>query len=277
MRRIVSEGDGSFAFPGVAAGAYSITVSAAGFTPASESGSVLVGQQQELARIALHAATNIAVEVSATPHDIAQAQIGLAEQQRVLGFIPNFYVSYDAHPEPLARRQKFELAWKMSVDPMNFVITGFIAGVQQSQNTFGGYGQGTQGYAKRFGATYGDAIVGTMLSNAILPAVFKQDPRYFYKGTGRVASRGLYAAANAVICKGDNGRWQANYSNILGSFAAAGISNLYYPAADRNGIRLTAQETLIGLAAAAGGNLFQEFLVRRLTPHTHRETPAAGE
>ena len=109
-----------------------------------------------------------------------------------------------------------------------------------------------------------------MISNALLPAVLRQDPRYFYKGTGTVTSRSLYAIANSVICKGDNGRWQPNYSNIFGDFAAAGIANLYYPPADRQGVKLTVEDTLIGLVAAAGSNLVQEFLIRRITPHTHR-------
>jgi hypothetical protein len=107
-----------------------------------------------------------------------------------------------------------------------------------------------------------------MIGGAILPSLLKQDPRYFYKGTGSTRSRILYALANAVICKGDNGHWQANYSGILGALAAGGISNLYYPASSRNGAGLTFENTLIGIGGSAVGNLFQEFLVRKLTPHT---------
>jgi hypothetical protein len=69
----------------------------------------------------------------------------------------------------------------------------------------------------------------------LLPSLLKQDPRYFYKGTGSTRSRLLYALTSPVICKGGNGHWQANYSNILGNFAAGGIANLYYPSSDRNG------------------------------------------
>ncbi len=105
-----------------------------------------------------------------------------------------------------------------------------------------------------------------MIGGAILPSLFKQDPRYFYKGTGTIRSRAMYAIANAVICKGDNGRWQPNYSGILGGLAAGGISNLYYPASDRSGVELTFENALIGTAEGAVQNLFQEFVVRRLTP-----------
>jgi hypothetical protein len=105
-----------------------------------------------------------------------------------------------------------------------------------------------------------------MIGGAILPSLFKQDPRYFYKGTGSIASRAMYAIANSVICKGDNLRWQPNYSGILGGIAAGGISNLYYPASNRSGVQLTFTNALIGTAEGAMQNLAQEFLVRRLTP-----------
>ena len=118
-------------------------------------------------------------------------------------------------------------------------MTGAVAGIEQANHTFAGYGQGAQGYGKRFGANYADGFVGNMIGGAILPSLFKQDPRYFYKGTGPVRSRALYAIATAVICKGDNGHWQLNYSGILGGLAAGGISNLYYPASDRSGVEVT--------------------------------------
>jgi len=149
---------------------------------------------------------------------------------------------------------------------VNFAITGVIAGVQHAQNDFSGYGQGVEGYAKRYGAEYGSTVTSTFIGGAVLPTVFKQDPRYFYKGTGTRRSRVLYALANSVICKGDNGHWQANYSSILGSLAAGGIANLYYPAEDRNGFGLTVETTLIGIGATAATNLLQEFVIRKFTP-----------
>jgi hypothetical protein len=108
----------------------------------------------------------------------------------------------------------------------------------------------------------------------VLPSLLKQDPRYFYKGTGSNRSRILYAIANSVICKGDNRHWQANYSNILGNLAAGGISNLYYPADDRNGAGLTFENAAIGIGATAIANLFQEFVVRKFTPKVPNNAPA---
>ncbi len=190
--------------------------------------------------------------------------------------IPNFYVSYVPNAAPLASKQKFQLAWRTTIDPVNFAITGAIAGVQQATNTFSGYGQGAQGYGKRYGASYADLVTGTFIGSAILPSLLKQDPRYFYKGTGSVRSRVLYAIANSVICKGDNGHWQANYSGILGSLASGGISNLYYPEQNRNGAALTVENTLIGIGETAATNLLQEFVIRKLTPnlpHQQSNTP----
>ncbi len=149
---------------------------------------------------------------------------------------------------------------------------GIIAGVRQANNTYSGYGQGAAGYGKRYAAAYGDFLTGTFISNAILPSLLKQDPRYFYKGTGSKRSRILYAIANSVICKGDNGNWQANYSNILGSLASGGISNAYYPAKDRNGAALTFENAGVNIGATAAANLVQEFLFKKLTPHVPKDS-----
>ena len=104
-----------------------------------------------------------------------------------------------------------------------------------------------------------------------MPAVFRQDPRYYYKGTGSTRSRVGYALSRSVIRKGDNGRWQPNYSGILGSLAAGAISNLYSPEEDRRGARLTLQNTALGLAGSAVGHVMQEFLYARFTSRGHQQ------
>jgi hypothetical protein len=197
----------------------------------------------------------------------ADIQIKEQERQRVFGFIPNFYVSYDREALSLNTKQKFRLAWKTTLDPFTVVGVGALAGVEQATNTFDGYGQGAEGYFKRLGASYADAVSGTFIGSAMLPSLLKQDPRYFYKGTGSTRSRLLYALASPVLCKGDNMRWQPNYSNVGGSFASAGISYLYYPTSDRNGAGLVLQNSLIRLGEVAFESVLQEFVVRRLTPH----------
>lgn len=266
-QQVLSDGDGQFSFAGVAPGPFQLTITSAGFAPKTSSGVLQPGEIDIIPEAALAVAANTSdMEVTLTQTEVAEEQIKAEEKQRVLGVLPNFYVSYDPAAVPLTAKQKFNLAWKTLEDPFTFVIVAGTAGVEQAQNHFAGYGQGAQGYAKRFGANYGDASTGTLIGAAILPSLLKQDPRYFYKGTGSMPSRFLYAIANSLICKGDNGRWQVNYSNILGSLAAGGISNLYYPEQDRNGAGLTFENAAIGIGASAIGNLFQEFVIRRLTP-----------
>lgn len=262
-----TDSNGRFNLDGVPSGAFKLTISAPGFATQVVSGFLQPGQNYEAAAVVLPVAMAASeVEVSASRQEIAQEQLKFEEAQRVFGVIPNFYVSYVPNAPPLTSRQKFDLAWKSSVDPITFLATGAFAGVEQAKNSFSGYGQGAQGYAKRYAANYADNFIGGMIGGAILPSLLKQDPRYFYKGTGTTRSRIFYAIANAVVCKGDNGNWQLNYSSILGGLAAGGISNLYYPASSREGIRLTFEETLLGTASSAAQNLFQEFIVRRLTP-----------
>jgi hypothetical protein len=267
VRAAISDSNGRFQFADVAPGAFQLTISSNGFATQTVSGILRPGERYEAKAIVLpvHSASS-EVRVTASQQEIAQEQLKVQETQRVLGVIPNFFVSYVPNAAPLTARQKYSLSWKTSVDPVAFVAAGAFAGIEHASNTFSGYGQGAQGYAKRYGAAYADSFIGTMIGGAVLPSLWKQDPRYFYKGTGTTRSRALYAIANAVICKGDNGRWQANYSGILGGLAAGGISNLYYPASDRDGVGLTFENALIGTAGSAVQNLFQEFVVRKLTP-----------
>jgi hypothetical protein len=267
-QEVMSDRTGRFLFAGIPVGSFQLTIIAEGFSTQTRFGVLHAGESLELPEISLTvAAATTEVQVSVTRYEMAEEQVRVEETQRVFGVLPNFYVSYDHHALPLTAKQKFDLAWKSSVDPVTFAVSGVVAGVEQARNTFGPYGQGTQGYAKRYGASYADGFIGNMIGGAILPSLLKQDPRYFYKGTGSKRSRLLYALANAVVCKGDNGHWQADYSGILGSLAAGGISNLYYPASSRNGARLTFENTFIGIAGSGVANLFQEFLIRRLTPH----------
>ena len=270
-----SGADGQFSFANIAPGSFQLTITSAGFAVQTYSGVLHSREINTLAPIVLGVAADVTeVQVGVVPAEVAEEQIKIEEKQRVLGVLPNFYVTYIPNAVSLTSKQKFELAWKTIVDPFTFVVVGGAAGVEQAQNHFKGYGQGAQGYAQRFGAGYADTVTGTLIGSAILPSLLKQDPRYFYKGTGSMGSRALYAIANSLICKGDNGRWQPSYSNILGSLAAGGISNLYYPAQDRDGAELTFENAAIGIGGTAVTNLLQEFLIRKLTPKQSNHDPA---
>lgn len=266
--------DGNFAFKDVPAGSFELSVSATGFATQLQSGILQPGEDHVLPPVQLVVATTVEVNVTQTREEIAEDQIHVEEQQRLLGVLPNYYVTYVPNAAPLNTRQKFELGWKFVLNPFSFGISGAIAGLEQANNSFSGYGQGAQGYAKRFGATYADFVSGIFFGNVIFPTLLKQDPRYFYKGTGSKKSRFLYAIANAVICKGDNGHWQPNYSSVLGSLAAGGLSNLYYPASNRNGVGLTFENTLIGIGGSAAAGVVQEFFSKRITPHARNQQTA---
>jgi hypothetical protein len=145
-----------------------------------------------------------------------------------------------------------------------------VAGVQQYKNVFPAYGGGIEGYGKRYGAAFANNVSGTLLGRAVYPSILHQDPRYFYKGKGSIRSRALYAMSAAVIARGDDGRWKPNYSLVLGSFTAAAISNLYYPASDR-GASLVIGNGLASTGAHAASNLIREFLLKRITTHVPKD------
>jgi hypothetical protein len=271
--QLSTAGDGSFAFTNVPAGPFALTVSSSGFATQTKSGVLEPGENFVLPAVQLVVATTIEVNVTKTREEIAQEQVHVQEQQRIFGVFPNFYVSYVPDAVPLNTRQKVQLGWKSVIDPVSFGMVGVIAGIEQATNAYSGFGQGAQGYAKRYGAAYADMVSGTFIGSVILPSVLKQDPRYFYKGTGTRKSRFFYALANAVICKGDNGHWQPNYSNVLGSLAAGGLSNLYYPASNRNGVGLTFANAFIGIAAGGMGNVIEEFFLRDFTHHAPASQP----
>jgi hypothetical protein len=266
-----TDADGGFTFPNPGFGTFVISVAAPGFSAISVPGVVSAGQVFTLPPVTLAAGSSSEVDVvGVTREEMAQEQLNVETKQRFLGVIPNYYMSYDPHPLPLSPKQKFELATKFTLDPVSFGITGLTAAVQQANGDYSGFGPGAGGYGKRYAAATGTFLNSSLLGGALLPSIFHQDPRYFYKGTGSIKSRTLYAIANTVICKGDNGRWQFNYSGIGGGLAAGAISNFYYPSKDRDGVESTFVNLAIGLAEESAANIAQEFLFRKLTSHTQK-------
>jgi hypothetical protein len=267
QQTVLTDSAGFFRFTALPAGTFRIEITANGFAPWTGAEIVLSpGRYYDVPDIALQippATTD--VQVVLTPYELAETQIRDQEQQRILGVVPNFYTSYVWRAAPLTPGQKFRLAARTSIDPVTFGIAAATAGIEQSLNSFSGYGQGSEGYAKRFAASYADDVVDTMIGSAVLPSILHQDPRYFYKGTGSVSSRALYAISTVVMCKGDNGHWQPNYSNVAGNLISAGISNLYYPASNRNGAGVTIENALIGTAEGAASALLQEFFFKKIS------------
>jgi Carboxypeptidase regulatory-like domain len=268
---VTSDEDGLFAFSNVAPGPFELAISSPGLASQEVSGTLQSGEAYVTPLIMLVIPTQVTeVHVGLTLEELADVQIKEQEKQRVIGVIPNFYVTYDPNAAPLAAKHKFGLAWKSASDPITLVGVGVLAGIGQAGDRWNAYGQGVQGYAKRYGASYANVFTATFIGGAVMPSVLKQDPRYFYKGSGSKRSRILYAVASSVMCKGDNGRWQPNYSNVIGSFAGAGMQALYLPADDRRGSGYVISSALIRLGETSLAGVLQEFLFSKLTPNRPR-------
>jgi hypothetical protein len=166
-------------------------------------------------------------------HDKAEEQLKQQEHQRVMGVMATFNTTRDQNALPLSPGQKFRLFFKSSTDPWPFFLAGVVSGIGQADDSYPEWGQGAQGYAKRFGAAYSDAFIGNFFGNAVLPVVLHEDPRYFQKGTGSPIKRFLWAAASTVWCKRDKGGWGPNYANVGGNLIGAAIARAYYPASQR--------------------------------------------
>jgi hypothetical protein len=198
----ITKDDGGFAFDQAPAGvAYQITVTAEGFAEWNSSITVEPGENKTLPEIKLRIlAVQRAVTVSYSSKEVATQQLKAEEQQRVLRFIPNLFVTYEPHPEPLTTSMKFHLAYKSLIQPVFFARVAAWAGVQQAAGT-SDWSQGAKGYGQRLGAGLADGVTEGLIGNAVLPSLLHQDPRYFYQGSGTNKSRALHAMLAAFICK----------------------------------------------------------------------------
>jgi hypothetical protein len=267
-RTTVTDETGSFHFAAVEPGSYTIAIADDGFALWTAANIVVrAGENQPPIAAVLQVAPNASsVNVGLPPHELAVEQVEAEEKQRLFGVFPHYFVTYEPNPAPLNAAQKFQLGWKTIIDPITLLSSVIAAGIEQARNSYHQWGQGTEGYAKRFGADYVDQVNGVIIGHVLMQSVFHQDPRYFYKGKGGFRKRALYAFATAFVCKGDNGHWQPDYGDVLGDLASGEISTLYYPASSRTGLRLF-HTVLLGFAGRAAGNLFEEFLLRKLTTH----------
>ena len=265
-RSAVANDLGAFQFDGLKPKvAYRITIRAKGFVDWKSDSIVLSTNEYQYVpgiRLELNGeATSVTVHGSSA--ELAMEQVRIAEQQRVLGIVPNFYVAYDKNAPPLDAKTKFQLALKVSADPITIAGVLFMAGVNQGVR-IPDYRLGAEGYGERVGSVAADGFTDIFFGGAVLPALLHQDPRYFYQGTGTKKSRLLHALAGPFVCRGDNGRTEPNYSTVGGDVISAGFSDLYYPRNDRTGM-IFAENVMISTIERTASTVTQEFVLRHLT------------
>jgi hypothetical protein len=271
-RTAESRGNGQFIFTGLAAETYTLKVTAPGMgTVESPEVAVRAGETRFLPAITLPVSAGVTeIHVRANEKEIeeeeAEQDVHIEESQRVLGVVPNFYSAFDWNAPPLNARQKFQLAFRSEIDPITILGAAAIAGGEEYKKIYSGYGSEVGGFSKRFAAQYTNDFDSRMIGSALLPSLFHQDPRYFYKGTGTIKSRAWYAIRSAFICRGDNGKPEFDFSHIGGDLAAGALSNLYYPESNE-GTTLVFTSTLIEIGGMAGTDLIREFVLPGLTKH----------
>ncbi len=194
---------------------------------------------------------------SATPKSGEQGN--LRSKNRIFWVIPNYRSDENAAAiTPLTPGGKFKVAAGDSFDPSAFLVAGFFAGFSMAQDQYRPFGQGAEGFGKYYGGAFADQAIGNIMSEALFPSALHQDPRYFVKGHGGFWKRTGYAMSREAITRGDDGRSHFNTSELAGNAVAAGISNVYYPAADRSAAN-TATKWGQQLALDTFFNVLKEF------------------
>jgi hypothetical protein len=173
-------------------------------------------------------------------------------KDRLFFGMPNYLTLESTdHVPPLSTKEKFKVTVKGAFDPFEYFWYGARAGISQLGNTEPGYGQGMEGYAKRYGAFFADGTIQNVMAAAVMPTLLKQDPRYYQLGHGGFWKRAAYAASRVLVTRSDAGGGQFNWSEVLGSAGAAGISTFtYHPKGDRNlGNAMTVWGSQVGVDA----------------------------
>jgi hypothetical protein len=164
-----------------------------------------------------------------------QKQSNSTSNDRLFFVLPNFLTLETAQDSPLSPHEKFKVVIRGSFDYVEYPWYSLLAGISQAENSEPGYGQGSAGYAKRYGAAFADGTIESFMTGAILPSLLRQDPRYFQLGQGSFLHRAGYSVSRLLVTRSDSGQAHFNFSETLGSALAAGISTYsYHPTLDRN-------------------------------------------
>lgn len=181
------------------------------------------------------------------------------QTKRIFGIVPNFSaVNANTQLPPLTVKGKFDLALHDSVDYSSFIWAGVLAGQNMLLNADPELHHGPAGYGRYYWRAFADQASGAFFTEAIVPSITHDDPRYYTLGQGSFLTRTGYALSQIVLTKKDSGRVGFNYSELFGNGLEAGVANLYYPPQER-GLRKTGENWLEGLESAALNNIVKEF------------------
>lgn len=206
-------------------------------------------------------AGDTATPVSAVPakgQETAIGQPGVVQDKRIFGVLPNYRTAEGSVPySPITAKQKFMIATKDTLSFPSYVLGGAFAGLSQLTNSNPSFGQGLIGYAKRYGTNTADQVIGNYLTEAAMPTILREDPRYFRSGHGTVWGRVGYALSRIVITKTNAGGTRFNSSEWLGNGSVAAIGNLYYP--DAKELNPTLQRAASQIGTDAISDILKEF------------------
>jgi hypothetical protein len=181
------------------------------------------------------------------------------QSKRILGIFPNYRaVSTTTQLPPLSLPQKFWLATQDSFDYSSFISAGIISGVSQANNSYPEFGHGAKAFGRYYWHGVADQAVGNYMTEAIVPSLTREDPRYYTLGHGGFFKRTGYAVSRLLVTRTDSGGRTFNISEIVGNGAAAGISNTYYPSRERTWTK-TGQKWLTQIALDGAFNVLKEF------------------
>jgi len=153
------------------------------------------------------------------------------QPKRILGIIPNFRaVSANTHLPPLSFKSELWLATQDTFDYSNVIFVGALAGLSMAGKSQPSFGQGAEGFGKYYWHTFADGAIENYMTEAVVPGLTREDPRYYTMGKGGFFKRTGYAASRLFITRTNSGKSTFNLSEIVGAGAAAGIGNAYYPA-----------------------------------------------
>lgn len=203
------------------------------------------------------------VELTALPRmppaDLKNDRSGYKQTDRMFWVVPNFAaVSPNTELPPLTTRGKFDLAMHDSIDYSGFTWTAILAGQAMATRSDPELGTGIKGYGRYFWRTFADGVSGTFFTEAIIPSITHEDPRYYTLGHGGFFRRFGYALSRTVVTKTDSGGLSFNWSEVAGNALEAGLSNAYYPPGER-GLRQTARDWGTQMESAVLNNIAKEF------------------